>query len=131
MKLTTREFKPDTDTNFILKSWLTTFKNTGPAVSRMLDQEYFDVYQKIVKNILNYATTTICCDSEEPDVIWGYIVYSDQAIHYVYTKETFRNLGVATHLISKTDLDHYTHYTHGVRHLLKKYPQLIYNPFLR
>jgi hypothetical protein len=129
MNFKTRDLNPDTDTNFILKSWLTTFKNTGPAVIRMLDSEYFQDYQVIIKHFMSHSKTTIVCDPDDEAVIWAYMVESPHAIHYIYVKETFRQLGIGKFLVSQSKHQHFTHWTHALKPIINKFPDLIYNPF--
>ena len=129
IEITTRSFNPETDTNLILKSWLTTFKNTGPAVHRMIDSEYFEDYQKIIKHMLANSDITIVCDPEDKDIIWAYMIHTDHAIHYIYVKDTFRKLGIMRKLISLAKANHFTHWTTPMNSISHKFKHLIYNPF--
>lgn len=72
---------------------------------------FFDNIKEVIKLLLEKSDCIIACDSEEPDVIYGYCIYSDQTLHYVYVKHSLRKMGLAKDLIANTIKAVPTHYT--------------------
>lgn len=126
------------DRNFILNSWLKSFRN-APSVNGMENPAYFHEQSKVITELLDNCAVLMAVDPKDNDSIFGYLVYQwadgQFVIHYVYTKHTFRNKGVAQYLIHKAGFAlgetaaWYTHATKTSPRVAYKF-RCIYNPFI-
>lgn len=71
----------------------------------------------------------VSCLKEDPSVILGYAVYTNTVLHWVFCKQVWRRTGIATSIVP-TKLTAVTHLTDLGKKLLKKRPEVHYNPFL-
>lgn len=101
MQILIREFKPE-DTNFILSSWIRSSYSNATGY-----KEKFSVFHKGMESIIKkkYEDGSIipyiaCLDSD-PDFILGFAIFgTDYTLHYVFTKEAFKRLGVCKTLLN-------------------------------
>lgn len=91
---------------------------------------FFNYHHRLIERILDRAA---CIMARSEGVIVGYIVFEPGIVHYVYIKQAFRTLGIATSLFKSSGLDIdtccYTHSTKVGRELAEK-NGLSYNPYL-
>ena len=74
---------------------------------------------------------------DNPDIILAYAIYETgmdgPVVHYIFVKPEFRQLGIAKQMISnlKISLDNctFTHWTYPVDELIKKLPNMTYDPY--
>jgi hypothetical protein len=81
----------------------------------------------------NDCVIRIAALPDNVDVILGYLVYQPGILHYVFVKEGFRKLGIAKDLVIQSDLKDdckCTHKTEWVYKILRKYPDITYDPFI-
>lgn len=125
-----REASPN-DVEFIYATWLNSYhydswtKHTQKSI-------FFNNYKKVIDHILLDAKTLVACDINDTNVIYGYLVY-DENLHYLYVKESFREFGIAKSLVAKAFKDQSFQCTHKTRKsvpILRKKPNIIYNPFI-
>jgi hypothetical protein len=131
-----REFT-EGDAPFIFNSWLKSFRN-GLAAKYVDNTIYFTEQHKIIERLLKRAKFKIACSPTAVEDIYGYICYEHidgiYVLHYCYVKQTYRNLGVFTALM--TDTGHnfdgaglFTHSTKVSHDVMPKY-NLIYHPYI-
>ena len=91
------------DKNFIYRSWLQSYKHDSPMTVFIGRDFFFKIQQKIVDTIFSRddTKTIIACDENDEEIIFGFLVYQPKIIHYVYVKEPFRKLGIATTLLKE------------------------------
>ena len=92
------------DEPFIYSSWLKSFRkskvNTGLG-----GQAYHNKQSQRITQILERDNTRVivACDTEDDDLILGYCVFeiktSEAILHYVYVKESFRRMQIASALV--------------------------------
>lgn len=120
------------DLNFILATWLKSYKYSGDLVKRVREEIYFDTYEPIIKSILKRSQTLIACLDDDWEVIAGYMVtVPPSLVHYVYVKEAWRSMGIAKHLCQESRLipkPQFTHWTTPVDRMMRKL-DWSYNPF--
>jgi GNAT superfamily N-acetyltransferase len=127
----------ESDIAFIYKSWIDSYADTWDVAKSVFGREY----KEVIDCILTYPTSEIAvaCKADEPDIIFGYMIYEEQTqigpylVHYVYVKEAFRKFGIAKHLIQNLKMKNdflITHRTDLAKKILKKHPQVVYNPFI-
>lgn len=119
------------DVPFILSSWLKS--NYKMMCSyRPEHDNYYVAHQALVKLALEEDATIIACNANDEDQIIGWINFGDNYLNYVFVKEIFEGMGVATALIDQTGLSDNlvcTHWTRQFQSKMGKY-DAIYNPYL-
>lgn len=120
------------DISFIYSTWLRSYhydsftKSTAKSI-------YFENYKLVLDHILKTAQVYVACSKEDPNVIFGYVVYEPETIHYVFVKEAFRRFGLAKALIKEAlggaEKAEATHRTGMVIPILRRYDKLVFNPF--
>lgn len=91
------DYAPEDHQNFILDSWLKSYKLTRLAKYSARD-DYYPVQQAIIKAILQEATVKMALSD---GAFIGYIVAEDDCLHYLYIKHALRRFGVATKLLGE------------------------------
>jgi len=104
MKIALRPVKPD-DKNFIMATWLRGLYYSS-WMQNIEKKSFFDNYPKVIEHILGKATVTCAVLEDDPDVILGYIVAQQTALHYLFVKSAFRNLGIAKKLLGNNEITH-------------------------
>ena len=86
------------DTNFVLNSWLKSYKDSAP-LENIPQGIYYTEYKKTVQKRLEEGRTVMCVNPEDLDQIFGYVCFeSPQVLHYIYIKYPYRKLGFAKQL---------------------------------
>lgn len=107
-----RSFK-DEDTNFILNSWLKSFRN-APFSKTIDDDLYYEVQKRVILHSLNHHDVRVICTPDDDQHILGYASFNEETpniidVDYVYVKSPYRKFGLAKELIkdirSKFPLD--------------------------
>lgn len=120
------------DISFIFETWLKSYKHDSAFGKSTRSYIFFPQYRQVLDSILSDQTTQvfIACHPEVEDVILGYLVVSKDVIHYVFVKESFRNIGIARELYNHVGgpliLSHRTNF---IQPILDKHTELVYNPF--
>lgn len=122
-----------TDEGFIYSTWLRGLSYRCPLFKEIPKEFFYDIYGKVVNAILSRPTTLIyiACLKDDPEIILSYSIQEKTSLgnvlHWVYTKQAWRELGLARKLIDPTTI-YYTHQT-----TLAKYIKPLhwkYNPLL-
>jgi GNAT superfamily N-acetyltransferase len=82
---------------FVIDAWRRSFENS-PAV-RGADREHY----------------RIACDPSDPDTIVGFVAFHGPELHYAYTKQDFRGMGVQKQLLEGQHIDAYTFHSNNAR----------------
>lgn len=127
----TRGFHPD-DTNFIFASWLKGLRYGNEWFNLIEADTYYANYHKIIEVILETpgVAVTVSCLKEDPSVILGYSVHSTTCLHWVFVKKAWRGIGIAKSLVPPT-VTTVSHITDAGRGILKKHPEVSFNPFTK
>ena len=104
------------DMGFIVDSWTESWHG---STMREVRYRYFrDPCRARINDIVRRNYVLVACDPENPDHIFGYIVYNPESrvVHYMYVTVTRRKTGLARELFQKalgefTDLWFFTHLT--------------------
>lgn len=121
----------EADHNFIYASWLRGLRH-GNAHFELIDGEaYFKNHHAVIKSILDdfEVTVKVACLKESPDVILGYCVYKYDRLDWIFIKKSWRNIGLARDLVPE-DITTVSHVTKVGLSLLKKRPNVRFNPYL-
>lgn len=131
-----RAYKAEEDKPFVLSSWLKGLRWGNHWFSLIDQTAYFKAYHAILEDLLERANTCIlvACLQDSPDVILGYSVFSyteqgDVAFHWIFVKRRWRNIGVAK-MLTPPGIVIATHLTELGEKLIKKRPEIKFNPFV-
>lgn len=125
------------DVPFIFNSWLNSFRK-GSFTKFVDNKIYFSEQHKLIERLIKRATVKIAVDPADPATIYGYLVYEYVqgvlVVHYGYTKQTFRAMGVLRQMLHSIQHDFstaalYSHNTIIGSRLGHKY-NLIYHPYI-
>jgi len=126
----------DTDLNFVLNSWLKTFKYSGQSVKRVRDSLYYEFYEPLVKRLVAASDVYIACLRDDEDVVVGYLAIERRddfdVIHFMAVKQPFQRMGVGHFLLRAAEprqRTFFTHWTEPCNSLVNKFP-FTFNPFL-
>lgn len=125
------------DLPFIFNSWLEGYRNSEFA-DHVPNEIYFNSHKALIVKVMAKAQVMVAANSEDPDQIFGYIVFENDnwfITHFMYTKKPFRRLGVGLGLLQnaglKPDRPHFTTaWTSCFEAVARKknYP-FVYNPY--
>jgi len=133
----------ESDKNFIINSWLQSYRNSPTTVS-VSNGVYYTFQSRIIETILDYSTPIMAVDTEDDNIILGYIcaqicAMEKMIVDWVYVKHNFKNFGLASALIGEMQeaypvkVIEYTHQPKVTsKHFLDKLSQnytVFYNPF--
>ncbi len=121
------------DKNFILATWLRGLKYGNEWFNLIPSDIYFKTYQTVIEKLLDSPSVSIkvCCLKEENDAILGYSILShnETVLNWAFTKSAWRKIGIMKSLVPST-VTAVTHVTDVGVSLLKKTPNVVFNPFL-
>jgi hypothetical protein len=120
------------DANFILATWLRGLYYGCEWFHQVPKHIFMEEYHKILVALLSSPNTTtrMACLRDDQDVIVGYSVTStgDTALHWIFVKTGWRKLCVAKRLVPNS-ITSVSHLTKVGLDILRKYPDLVFNPF--
>lgn len=96
------------DLAHILSTWLKGAYYGNNTFRKMRQDDFFEFYQPVIKEILfsPLTVTRVAALKEDPDIILSYVVYTPKVdgdiLHWVYTKNPWRKSGLAKALIPNT-----------------------------
>lgn len=106
MTLRVRLAKPE-DYGFVLDAWRRSYEG-APAV-RGADREHYRIEMtRAIRRLCDRAEVRVACDPSDEDTIVGFVAFTDNELHYAYTKQDFRHIGVAKQLLEGAHIDAYT-----------------------
>lgn len=124
------------DIPFIYSTWSNSYRTDSDTGRNMPKSLYYKYIIPIIDGILQRALTRtiVIHDPKDEFVIWGYLVYEPQVIHYIFVKEAFRRAFIATDLITyavdQTVEIQYSHKTDQWKQLVRSKDQFIYNQLM-
>lgn len=118
------------DNSFIINSWLKSIRETYPF-TQICNDIFYSNHEKKIHQILEQSSTLVAVNCEDPDHIFGYIVYQQPAvIHYLYVKQPFRKLKIASSLIEASQILFPCVITALPKKARLAASEFIYNPYL-
>jgi GNAT superfamily N-acetyltransferase len=127
----------DSDVSFVFNSWLRSFKGS-PKYKHVENTIFYQNHHKIVQQCILRSQVLLACDENDLSQILGYIV-ADRiddilTVHYVYVKQAFRGLGIASMLLKEVGYDKKiaTIYTHATEFGLKlcRNTNFVFHPYI-
>lgn len=129
-----RDYKPE-DKNFIMATFLKGlyygFDEDSGSWFRQIDKDIFMAnYSKIAEALLLKSQVKIACLPEDPDVIIGYSILSNDflTIHWCFVKSVWRGRGVGRSLVPAYPVA-VTHLSAAGKKLLPKLNNPKFNPW--
>lgn len=128
--ITTREWKPESDKAFVLATWLKNLYYSDSWFSLIPKDIFMQNYHTFLERLLDSpgVEVKVACLVEDPDVIIGYVAYTNTVAHYTFVKKSWRGIGVAK-LLMPPKVTAVSHLTALGRKLLPKLPGAVFNPF--
>lgn len=119
------------DVNFILSTWLKSYyeelrRNGHKGVVYPKDDIFFQGHQGRIKQHLPSMTVMVCTPPDDENQIIGWLAGDQSALHYVYVKQVFREMGVAKALMNSCSFKSYSHHTRFSKYLNRG---LQYDPY--
>lgn len=136
LPITIREGAAD-DLDFIYSTWLKNYYSSSLFAKRTPRLIFFKKHHDVIDRLLERgAVVLVAAAEDDPNTIIGYLAYETEepCVHFLYTKSSFRGFGVARALLEKSGLAlnkiKCSHWTFVVDELIKKHPQVVYDPYL-
>lgn len=132
MRVTLRE-ATEKDVPFIFSAWLKSFRN-NPWVKTAPNPVYYKYQHELIERLLSRSSVVVACSEEDSDQILGFMVFEERGgcnvVHYVYVKQPYRKLQIASQLLSVPQrIDFYSH-CNGKIHPKLKDSGAVYHPYL-
>lgn len=127
------------DIGFIFNSWLKSYKGGGLFTYDIPPAVYFTEHHKILERLLKRSTVIVACDSQDPTLIYGYLIAEEiegfPVLHFCYVKNTFRGFGISNILLACLKIEmnsplFISHMTKAFKMRLMHKFHIIYNPYL-
>jgi hypothetical protein len=93
-----RRAESPSDIHFIVNSWTRSLWKHQQHV-----KDFPILHQRRITAILENAKVMLACDSTDPSVIFGYVVWEPDVLHWVYVKHAFRKLSLCRSMLSQID----------------------------
>ena len=123
----------ESDLNFIHSTFLKSIQKESALGRGCSTRVFFSEFPKVIDYILFNSKVLLAVFNEDPNFIYGYLVYQGDTVHYAFTRASSRNLGIAKALIKEVFPDKksltFSFKTNSSKKITLKYPELIFNPF--
>lgn len=122
----------DDDLKFIYSTWLPSLYTNNDWFHRIPIRLYEENYGPIIERTLSRpeAQVKVCCLKETPDVIIAYSVIEGSTLHFVYCKHSWRGMKILRSLLPDP-FKQVSQLTYQMDTILeRKFPTVIFNPFL-
>jgi hypothetical protein len=126
IEISIREPQP-ADINFLLSTMLKGLFYGSKWFAEIDQEAFFKNYEPFIKTLMIKATIKVACLEDDPDVILAWSMYHNDCLDFIFTKKSYRKLGVAKLLYPEgiTTVSHITDSGNSIRKQLK----LKFNPF--
>lgn len=131
--------KTKEDENFIFSTWLRCYKTQSYFAKRIRNHIFFKRHAEIVTHILAKTTsrTFVAHPASDEDTILGYLTCEPgdaPTAHFIYVKEAFRSMGIASALFDAAEIDPttmtFSHWTFPVvDDFMQRYETANYDPY--
>ena len=133
--LTVRPYQPELDAGLVMDSWAHQIRPCAPFRS-MAPAEFAD-HRELIRRLITRHPPVVACHGEHPAQVYGWCCGdpSRRVLFMVYTRSTWRQQSVATHLLEHlyktigSDPLYLTHETPAARYHRKRWA-LRHNPYL-
>lgn len=97
-----RAMRPS-DREYVRLTWLNNYRESAVGIAAKMPRDlYRRCWGKMIDAVMRRAEVRIACTDDDADTIVGFavLVPRERVIHYVYTREGWRELGVAGDLVA-------------------------------
>lgn len=129
------------DRSYIIKTWVLSLRSQFPFSEMCSDA--IAKYSKRVESLLDTADVLVACDTERPDLVYGFICYEQgkylgvdaPTLHFIHVRYKFRENGIASQMFYTAFPKHedvtYTHITKALHYakLKEKWKLRHYDPY--
>jgi len=100
-----RGIQTEDDRNFIIASWIQTFRGQSQIDPWMPRESYIPKLSNVIKLLIHKKPEIfrIACNEENDDQAFGWACSDRNAVYFAYVKKDFRRYGVATELIGSKE----------------------------
>ncbi len=121
----------EADHAYIYSSWLQGLRYANDYFELIEKSAYFEHQHARIEAILKdfEVTVRIACLRDDPSVILGYCVYKNDRLDFVLVKNRWRGIGLARDLVP-AGIATTTHLTKTGTSILKKHPNVRFNPYI-
>lgn len=105
------QLKEPSEYNYVLKSWLSALRQ-NIAHFRHMDDEVFSVHRGAVISAIDRGSTLLACNPDNPNHIYGFVVFERDVVHYIYVASLWRGNGIARALLARATGGSPFSYTH-------------------
>lgn len=118
------------DKNFILATWLRGLRFGNDWFGLIDSRTYFETYHNILERLLAApgVQVRVACMKDDADVIFGYSVYKNDRLDWIFVKSAWRGIGVGKALMPDT-ITKVSHVTKLGASYLREHPGIIFDPF--
>jgi GNAT superfamily N-acetyltransferase len=116
---------------FIYATWLRGYRQSRFA-DRVPASVYFAAHHQVVERLLARSRVLVATPAGDDSTVLGYSVVEGATVHFVYIKLAFRKLGIARRLLDGVDVPHCSasHVTKDAEEAMRRWPCIVYNPYL-
>ena len=85
-----------------------------------------------IEKVSAQSQILMCVDKEDPEIIYGYVVWEQDVVHWLYVKYAFRKMGLASYLLEMLPASakrQHSIQTKAGQHLIDKYESKL-TPFI-
>lgn len=94
---------------FLAHSWMRSWR-TAPEFRVLSDDIYYEFAKRHIASVLQACDGWVVVDEFHPDVVVGYLLYSDNVLEWTYIRRDFRGLGLYKRMKEKVSkLEKYSH----------------------
>lgn len=100
----------EADISFIFSSLLRSYEEVAVEKLRISVSVYYRGHHDLLMRVLERGQCLMACDPEDPDQIYGYVLYASDdhgqppCLHYLYVKGSFRRAGIGSALLRASGL---------------------------
>lgn len=134
-----RAYDKDTDEDFIYSTWIRNYKHSSYFAKRIKPSVFFKEHHIVIDHLMQKPEMVclVAHPKNDQDTLLGYAVFEKlddrHVVHFTYVKDAFRMMGIAKTIYKTAEIDmaklSFSHWTMPVDELIKKYPDIIYNPY--
>lgn len=122
---------PKTYESFLYSNWLKSLKYGNEYFKMAEPSSYFAAYKRFIFSLLVRPESTLrfATLSDDRDVLLGFSLSEQAALHYLFVKYDYRNQGIGKSLTPK-GVTRITHLTKsGIGYWKGQLPHAVFNPF--
>jgi GNAT superfamily N-acetyltransferase len=127
------------DLNFLYSTWLNSYRCDSSLGRSTKKSVFFAQYYGVLDAIFEKpgTATLVACLPDDESVILSFLVFGPGVVHYCFTKQSFRRLGIARSLFEAArerglgaGAVEYSHKTRHAALIVDTRQDFTYNPFL-